>query len=174
MKEKGILMSNNTSHYQHTLDDLELRRAKCIEELSRGREELSKIEAAITGLRAAMELNVNFKPLAETLPRIARPSDGRQRYADMSVRWAILKLLAEFGPLGQGMKSADISDALLGGGNEKASKPTVSAVISDMVNQRKELEQGEDGYLLTLNGKHAWNAIKHNAKYVNRASAGNE
>jgi hypothetical protein len=27
---------------------------------------------------------------------------------------------------------------------------------------------------LTLSGKHAWNAIKHNAKYVNRTSAGNE
>ena len=167
-------MSNITSHYLQTLNDLELRRAKCIEELNRSREELTRIEAAITGLRAAMELNVNVKPVSEAPTRIARPSDGRQRYASMSVRWAILKLLAEWGPLEGAMKSAEISEALLGGGNEKASKATVSAVISDMVNQRKELEQADDGYQLTLSGKHAWHAIKLNAKYVNRASAGSE
>jgi hypothetical protein len=166
-------MNDHISYYQ-TLHDLELRRAKCIEDLNRGREDLNRIEAAITGLRAAMELYVNVDPVTENAAaRIARPSDGEHRYANMSVRWAVLKLLAEFGPIGRPMKSADISERLTAGGNEKASKATVSAVISDMVNKRNELEQAEDGFELTEGGKLAWNAIKHSAKYLNRDSPDN-
>lgn len=165
-------MSDHVSYYQ-TLHDLELRRATCIEELNRGREELNRIEAAITGLRAAMQMYVDIDPVPENAPRIARPSDGEYRYANMSVRWAVLKLLAEFGPIGRPMKSADISERLTIGGNEKASKATVSAVISDMVNKRNELEQADDGFQLAEGGKLAWNAIKHSAKYVNRDSPDN-
>jgi hypothetical protein len=169
-----------TSLYQQTLNDLELRRAKCIEDLNKSREDLNKLEAAITGLRAAMDinLNVNIEPGENVAVHIAKPSDHEQRYANMSVRWAILKLLAEGGGLiGRPMKSAEISDELTSGGNDKASRATVSAVISDMVKKRQELErqdveQSEDGgYQLTETGKHAWNAIKHSPKYANRASS---
>jgi hypothetical protein len=164
-----------TSLYQQTLNDLELRRAKCIEDLNKGRDDLNKIEMAITGLRAAMDINVNVnvEPSENVVIHIARPSDHAKRYANMSVRWAILKLLAEGGGLiGRPMKSAEISDELTGGGNDKASRATVSAVISDMVKKRQELEQSEDGgYQLTETGKHAWNAIKHSPKYANRASS---
>jgi hypothetical protein len=168
------------SLYQQALDDLELRRAKCIEDLNKNQEDLAKLEMAITGLRAAMGITVNFKiqPSEASVGRIARPSDYDKRYANMSVRWAILKLLAEGGRIpSRPMKSADISDELTDGGNDKASKATVSAVISDMVKkrqelQRQEVEQSEDGgYQLTETGKHAWNAIKHSPKYANRASS---
>ncbi len=167
-------MSNITSLYQQTLDDLELRRARCLDDLR-------KIETAITGLRSAMEVAVNIPPAAETVTvHIATPSEvqreARQRYANMSVRWAVLKHLAEDrGFMGRPMKTADISESLTSGGNEKASKATVSAVISDMVNKRNELEQNEEGgYALTDNGRMAWNAIVHSARYINRASSANE
>jgi hypothetical protein len=160
-------MNNKTNHYEETMRDLELRRATSLQELT-------KLDQAISALRATMTVS---QPVTETVAvHIARPSDWKQEYANMSVRWAILKLLAEGGgPLGRPMKSAEISEELTGGGNEKASKATVSAVISDMVKKRQELErqeveQSEDGgYQLTETGKHAWNAIKHSSKYVNRA-----
>jgi hypothetical protein len=67
--------------------------------------------------------------------------------------------------------TADISDALLSGGNKKGSKATVSAVISDMVKKRQELTGGDGGYQLTDTGHHAWNAIVHIFRYKNPISS---
>src|SRR5258708_7886358 len=124
-------MSNNISSYQQTLDDLEFRRARSLDELRR-------IEAAMTGLRAAMEISVHMTPGPNSA--IATPAEIRheaqQRYSEMSVRWAVLKFLAEHSL--QPQKTADISSALLEGGNPKASKATVSAVVSAM-NKKNEV-----------------------------------
>jgi len=149
-------MSNNTNLYQQTLDDLELRRAKCLAELR-------NVEAAITALQAMMT------PVAvtETVSvSVAEPAE----YALMSVRWAVLKYLYNR-PIPA--KTSDISDALLAGGNEKAVRPTVSAVISDMVRVRNEVMPDEQtgGYKLTVTGRSAWGAIVNSPKYINRASA---
>jgi hypothetical protein len=163
-------MSNNISSYQQTLDDLEFRRTKCLDELR-------KIEAAITGLRAAMEVAFYVTPgptsiaISATMSEIRQ--EAQQRYSNMSVRWAILKFLAEHSA--QPQKTADISAALLEGGNPKASKPTVSAVISDM-GKKDELMWDADaqGYKLTVTGRSAWGAIVNSTKYLNRASASAE
>lgn len=164
-------MSNNQNLYQQTLDDLELRRARCVEELR-------KIETAITGLRDAMEVNVNLTPgvtgiaiHSSTTADVGQ--EAQERYAHMSVRWAVLKFLYEH-PTPQ--KTADISDALLAGGNEKAVRPTVSAVISDMVRVRNEVMPDEQtgGYKLTVTGRSAWGAIVNSPKYINRASSASE
>jgi len=159
-------MGNNINSYQQTLDDLELRKTRCLEDLR-------KIEAAITGLRAAMEVAVN-RARETVVVHIATPSEARQaarqRYANMSVRWAILKFLYEHSM--QPQKTADISAALLEGGNEKASKATVSAVISAM-NKKNEIMSDADnqGYKLTIAGRSAWGAIVNNSKYINRVSS---
>jgi len=53
---------------------------------------------------------------------------------------------------------------------DKQPTGSVSAVVSDMVNKRKELEPAEEStYRLTESGRLAWAAIKHSPKYVNRA-----
>jgi hypothetical protein len=161
-------MNNKTSSYQQTLDDLEFRRTRCIDELR-------KIEAAITGLRSAMEVSVHFTPGPTSIAfhPAATPLEIRQeaiqRYANMSVRWAVLKFLAEHSVLPQ--KTADISAALLGGGNEKASRATVSAVISAM-NKKNEIMWDDDnqGYKLTVVGRSAWGAIVNSSTYINRTS----
>ncbi len=166
-------MSNNISSYQQTLDDLEFRRARCLDDLH-------KIEAAITGLRAAMEVSVHITPgpTSVALHPIATPSEIRQeaqqRYANMSVRWAVLKFLYDHSV--QPQKTADISDALLAGGCEKATRPTVSAVISDMSRKRDEVmwDEQDQGYKLTVTGRSAWGAIVNSPRYINRASAANE
>jgi len=157
-------MNNTRNPYEETLRDLELRRATFLQELN-------KVEQAITALRAAMTVSI---PVTQTVSvHIERPSDSKHEYANMSVRWAVLKLLSESVDR---WTSADISVALTSGGNPKASKATVSAVISDMVKKRLELTQGEDGgYQLTETGRHAWNAIAHSTRYLeNRDSSGTE
>jgi hypothetical protein len=75
----------------------------------------------------------------------------------------------------QPQKTADISSALLEGGNPKASKATVSAVISAM-NKKNEVMWDADnqGYKLTITGRSAWGAIVNSARYINRASPASE
>lgn len=165
-------MSNKISSYQQTLDDLEFRRTRCIDELR-------KVEAAIAGLRAAMEVSVHITPGPTSIAfhPAATPSairqEATQRYANMSVRWAVLKFLAEHSV--QPQKTADISAALLEGRNEKASRATVSAVISAM-NKKAEVMWDADnqGYKLTVTGRSAWGAIVNNPKYINRTSPATE
>jgi hypothetical protein len=89
----------------------------------------------------------------------------------MSVRWGVLKMMAEEAT--EPLKTAQMAVLLLEGGMKSAGKTfasNVSAVVSDMVNQRKELEAiGETGtYRITDNGRLAWAAIKHSPKYVSR------
>jgi len=164
-------MSNNISPYQQTIDDLELRRTRCLEEVQ-------KIDAAITSLRATMELSLHVTPgptavAVHPVSAVEVQQEARQRYANMSVRWAILKFLYEHSA--QPQRSADISDALLAGGCEKASRPTVSAVISDMSRKRNEvmLDAESGGYKITVIGQSAWGAIAHSARYQNRTDNAN-
>jgi hypothetical protein len=162
-------MDNNTSLYQQTLNALQERRTKCLEEVQ-------KLDSAISALSATMTAAPPIWSPPQPPPfHIAKPSDHQKRYSYMSVRWAILKFFAEgmigYGR-GQAATSADISAELLSGGNERASKPTVSAVVSDMVNKRNELQTTDSGgFMLTDNGKAAWAAIRQSARYENRASS---
>jgi hypothetical protein len=96
--------------------------------------------------------------------------DEAKRYVGMSVRWAVLKLLSEHAP--GPLKSSEVASFLASGGIVSKGKDftaNVSAVISDMVKVRKELEPAEENtYRLTDNGRLAWAAIKHSPKYINR------
>jgi len=157
-------MSNNINPYQQTINDLELRRTRCLDDLR-------KIEAAITSLRAVNIVSAIETVAAQTATPSEIEQEVRQRYAHMSVRWAVLKFLCE-GSLGRAI-TADIAAALREGGNPKASNATVSAVISDMVNKRQELfwDHETDGFAPTATGRSAWLAIKNSARYLNRSSA---
>ena len=134
---------DHTDLYRQTLRDLQARRSNCLDELQ-------KLDSAIDALSATMTAAALIAPPPPPpVARIAKPSDSKRRFANMSVRWAVLKLFAEHSGLGPGgeqpMTSAEVSSALLEGGNVKALKPTVSAVISAMVNQRKEQRAHDAG-----------------------------
>jgi hypothetical protein len=148
----------NKDAYEQAFHDLELRRARC-------QDELIRVERAITALHESIDI----PPITETVIVVVRENRDPHRFANMSVRWAVLKFLAQeaAGP----RKTAEIADALERGGNPRATKTAVSAVISDMVNRRSELEQKDDGYQLTQSGKMAWAAIEHSARYENRANS---
>ncbi|MGD0570614.1 MAG: hypothetical protein ABSA78_19605 [Candidatus Sulfotelmatobacter sp.] len=136
-------MSNIAAPYLQTLEDLEKRRAKCVEDLK-------TIDAAITGLRAAMGLtfNINLAAAAE---------EPTANFADLSVRKAVLRFLLQHSQIP--MKTGSISDSLLAGGNEKATRANVSAVLSAM-KQNGEIARTENGgYILTEQGIAAANYL---------------
>lgn len=160
-------MDNMLDHYQAVLRDLELRR-------SRVQKEMLELEQTIGGIKKLMSTTASLfvsAPAAAVSP-IPEVVQADRKYAGMSVRWGILKCLSEesIGPL----KTAHIAARLVNGGMQSAGKDfgsNVSAVVSDMVNKRKELEAvpEEPGtYRLTDNGRLAWAAIKHSPRYVNR------
>jgi hypothetical protein len=160
-------MSNVLDNYQAVLHDLELRRSRC-------QKELIELDQTITGIRKIVSTTASLfmaTPIAGPIESTAAEEEVK-RYVGMSVRWAILKLLSEYAP--GPLKSSEVASFLASGGIvSKANDFTanVSAVISDMVNVRKELEPaGENDYRLTDNGRMAWAAIKHSPKYVNRGA----
>ncbi len=91
------------------------------------------------------------------------------KYSGMSVRWAILNLLAEdaIAPL----PTAEVAATLQKGGISSGGKnfgANVSAVLSQMTNGRKETEQAEGGYCISEHGREVWDGIKKTEKYQNR------
>lgn len=171
-------MDNVLDHYQAVLRDLELRR-------SRVQKELMELDQTIGGIKKLLSTTASLFVSAPVvtatsvpepaLPKVTMLVDD-QKYAGMSVRWGILKLLGEesLGPL----KTAQMAVRLVNGGMQSSGKDfagNVSAVVSDMVNKRKELEPAEEPgtYRLTDNGRLAWAAIKHSPRYVNRAVSAN-
>lgn len=143
----------NQAFYDQMLNELENRRATLVVELE-------KIERLITAFKAT-----------HNTPPIFPPSTIREvnPYAAMSVRWAVLKLLFEYAV--RPLKTAEISDALMDGGNNYATKTNVSAVVSDMLNKRGELKIEDDGYVLTDTGKTTWQSITHSARYRQREAS---
>ncbi len=128
------------------------------------KKEMEGLEETISGLRKML---ANQQPLLPLRPRVIT----NPQYAGMSVRWAILNLLAEDsdGP----MPTSMIAEALTVGGVTSSSQnftSNVSAVISVMTNTRHELESTASGHRLTEGGKRAWEAIKHTHQYINRVS----
>jgi hypothetical protein len=161
------MMDNMLDHYQAVLRDLELRRSRC-------QNELAELDQTIGGIKKLLSSTASLfmatpATTAASQDRIVLPA--AQKYAGMSVRWAILNLLAEDAP--EPMRSSEIAIKLVEGGIISRGSDfaaNVSAVISDMVNKRNEVERNdESAYSLSDNGRLAWAAIKHSPKYINRA-----
>ena len=95
-------------------------------------------------------------------------------YSGLSTRWAILFLLAENSdgmPMGRG----EIAKALTDGGITSSAQSfasNVSAVLSGMANDRKEVEQVTGGgYQITAHGRDVWEGIKRTAQWGSRIAA---
>jgi hypothetical protein len=172
-----MITVNKENLYKQTLSDLQDRRSKCLEDLRKLDSAINALSATMTASGLVLLSSPPPPPPGLLIPPPPSSPTGSPelRYANMSVRWAILKLFSEQMPPGEPVTTADISAFLLDGGNEKATKPTVSAVISDMVKRRSELQSTEGGsYTLTDNGRAAWSAIAHSARYLNRDLSASE
>jgi len=160
-------MSNMIDHYQAVLRDLEQRRNRC-------QKELEQIDQTITGMRKLLATSASLfaatpMPSASDLIEAIPPYPSR-KYAGISVRWALLKLMAEEET--QPLKVTDMAERLVDGGVTSKGKDfagNVAAVVSNMVKERKELEPAEGNtYKLSIGGKLAWASIKNSPKYINR------
>lgn len=162
-------------NYALVLKDLESRRLRCADEIK-------MLDQLISGLRSFVVGNAivspqsganSSQPPLETRPALSVPTEdapANRCYAGMSVRWAILNLLCEHAS-GRPMGTAEISAALRAGGitsNAQNFTSNVSAVLSGMVNQRREIEQADNGFQVTEQGRAVWDGIKHTPQWLNR------
>jgi hypothetical protein len=157
-------MENMLDHYRAVLADLEQRR-------SRIQSELRDVDETITRIRRLMSTQTTLFASAPTSgsPIVAV---SQSRYTGMSVRWAILCLLAEDAPTRLG--TGEIAQILKDGGitsNSQNFSSNVSAVLSVMSNSRGEVEQVEGAYQITTRGRDVWNGIKLTAQYRNRLAS---
>jgi hypothetical protein len=137
-------------HYRAVLDDLQKQR-------NLYQFKIQEIDSAISSLHRLIPEDAKE---ALPSPRVINPpavTVVRGKYAGMSVRWAILNLLAE--DASHPMSTGAIAVALQQGGITSAGKNfagNVSAVLSDMSRVRGEALSTEDGWVITDNGKSAW------------------
>jgi hypothetical protein len=92
----------------------------------------------------------------------------RLRYAGMSVRWAILYLMADSAM--DSLTARQIAEALISGGvrtNGQSFNANVSAVVSVMVRKSGELERAREfgAYRITPRGREVWDTIKGSKRY---------
>lgn len=89
------------------------------------------------------------------------------RYAGISVRWALLCLMAEH--VTEAIGTTEMAEALKAGGVRSSGanfNANVSAVVSDMARKRAELEAVAEGkYRVTDHGREVWDGIKRNPQY---------
>jgi hypothetical protein len=96
-------------------------------------------------------------------------------FAGISVRWSILGLMSDHVPAEEVRGTAEMAEALAAGGVRSGGLnfvANVSAVVSDMVKNRQELEPTEDGkYRITQKGRETWQTIKVSRRYRTRLYA---
>jgi hypothetical protein len=137
-------------HYRAVLNDLQSQR-------NLYQFKIQEIDNAISSLHRLIPEDAKDELPA---PAMVNPSAAvvvRGKYAGMSVRWAILNLLAE--DANHPMSTGEIAVALQQGGITSSGKNfagNVSAVLSDMSRTRGEAVSNDDGWVITEIGKSAW------------------
>ena len=131
----------------------------------------ASIARILAKLAAHKEPIVVSKPTNAYVPADELPSavPERLKYAGMSVRWALLYLMADGGV--DQLTSSQMADTLLKGGfrsdRAKNFNANVSAVVSEMVRKKGELEQANEAgaYRITDHGRDVWATIKHSRQF---------
>jgi hypothetical protein len=140
-------------HYRAVLDDLQSQRNVL-------QYRIKEIDTAITSLHRLIPEDAKTALPTPSMPSVSSAVVPHGKYAGMSVRWAILNLLAEDATAP--MTTGDIAEALLSGGIQTSGKSfsgNVSAVLSGMNHDRSEVSAGEKGWVITPSGRSAWTHI---------------
>lgn len=150
-------------HYRAVLDDLGAKKAKVLQELN-------QLDAAIAAIKSLAGDPVQVQPQRPTAQHATVPNAPVEHginYAAISVRWAVLSLLADVatGP----MSTGQIAEALQQRGVKKETKSPfgniVSAVLSNL-RVKGEVEPVGDGlYQLSDAGRSMWKHIKSGPKF---------
>jgi hypothetical protein len=153
VEQKKEDFMSQIEHYRAVLDDLQKQRNEF-------QYRIKEIDTAITSLHRLIPEAAKSELPTPAMPSVQSATVPQGKYAGMSVRWAILNLLAEdaIAP----MTTGDIADALLKGGiltTGKSFSGNVSAVLSGMNHDRSEVTASENGWVITPNGRSAWTHI---------------
>jgi hypothetical protein len=147
--------------FEATIRYLEAERIEIMQQLAPLQARLREVQGTQATLLKRVNLDTALQP-----PTPIRPTS--QKYARISVRWAILDLLND----SDGMTTAEISEALMAGGIQtRANNFTnnVSAVLtSTMQKDHQEVEQLSDGsgkWKLTLTGVSAISYLRSTEKF---------
>lgn len=151
------------SSYDAVLRDLEAERDERIKQVAEHQGRIRELNVSISTLYK--RLNTDNTPSATSGEAIlSHPAN--QKYASLSVRWAILDMMANSEP----KSTAEIADALINlGVQTKAANfaNNVSAVLSTtMKEHHNEVEQLPDGkWCLTENGRSAIEHIRTTSRF---------
>lgn len=166
-------MSTN-ENYAIVLKDLESRHRQCEELIEQKRQEQQTLSSLISNLRSIMPSSQLPLPIRAQHPSYgAVPAHELEisagKFVGISVRWAILYLLCELSDVP--MATSEISKALLNGGMTSSARnfnANVSAVISGMVNGRKEVSLVEGKYQATDLGQDLFHGVQQTPQWIAR------
>jgi hypothetical protein len=176
--------SNLFAHYEAVLRAERAARERLCGEIRRLNQSLKQKDALIAGLASTLAADdASMRAQAEPLPfaqpvGLGAPAESRvpdnHKFAGISVRWSILSLMADHVPPEDDLGTVEMAEALQSGGVRSGGQnfaANVSAVVSDMVNKRQELEPTGNGkYRITQTGRSAWQTIKMSRQYRSRRS----
>jgi len=153
------LNSELKASYEAVMRDLESEKQQVHQQLAPLQARLKELHNSILTLSKKISPDT---PLLRT-PTPIRPSSVK--YANISVRWAILDLLNDTGP----MNTAEVAEALVDRGVQSRAANfanNVSAVLSTTMREKHgEVEQLDGKWQLNENGKNAIAHIKTTPKF---------
>lgn len=152
------LTTDLKANYEAVLRDLEIDRAQVQQQLAALQAQLRELQGTILNLSKRITPDAQPKSLATSRPT-------SHKYANISVRWAILDILMDSVP----MSTAEIAKALKASGvQSKAANfaNNVSAVLTTTMKEHSEVEQSDDGkWRLSANGMSAIDHIRSTPKF---------
>ena len=130
-------------HYRAVLDDLQKQRNEF-------QFKIQEIDTAMSSLHRLIPASAKDELPTPSMPNLPVAQVATGKYSGMSVRWAVLNLLAEDATAS--MTTGEIAEALIRGGivsQGKSFSGNVSAVLSGMNHDRKEVvSDGNGGWTL--------------------------
>jgi hypothetical protein len=152
------LSSDGKTHFEFVLQHLETERSQVQQDLASLQARMKELQISITALSRSINPDSPPRPLSPIRP-------VSQKYANLSVRWAILDLLNG----SKAMNTSEIAEALKADGVQtKAANfaNNVSAILSTTMKGHKEVEQLPDGrWQLTETGVSAIEHIRTTSKF---------
>jgi len=150
------------TQYEMVILDLETEAKQVKEQLAAMQAKLRELQNSITTLRNRLHPDTPYTPSNNLSPRFQN-----QKYANISVRWAILDLLKDSSVA---MNTAEIAETLKASGIQSRAANflnNVSAVLSStMQREHNEVRQVNDGkWELTERGKNAIDHIRSTPKF---------
>jgi hypothetical protein len=145
--EERIMPEDIKTHYDAVMGDLQKRRDALYQEISERQARLKELQNTIASIARLTNPSSNAQTITQT-------ATG-PKYSNLGVRWAILDLLGESGP----MATSDVAEVLKREGVvSQAANFTnnVSAVLSTTMKGKGEVQQTVDGkWELTDAGKNS-------------------